>query len=53
MERPSPERFVIGFGFGININTLVDAGRVNIGITAEFVFGVLAVGLTIGMLLKN
>ena len=43
---------VVGFGFGINVNTLIDAGRGNIGITAAFVFGVLAAGLTIGLLLK-
>lgn len=43
---------VIGFGFGINIHTLLDAGKENIGITAGFVFGALAVGIILGMFLR-
>ncbi len=43
---------VIGFGFGINIDVLLSAGKENIGITAGFVFGAMAVGLALGVFLK-
>lgn len=43
---------VIGFGFGINIDVLLSAGKENIGITSGFVFGAMAVGLALGVFLK-
>ncbi|ANH79827.1 hypothetical protein A8C56_01520 [Niabella ginsenosidivorans] len=43
---------VIGFGFGIDIHVLVHAGRENIGVTAGFVLGALAIGILLGALLK-
>jgi len=43
---------VIGFGFGINIQTLLDAGKENIGMTAGFVFGALAAGIALGIFFK-
>ena len=43
---------VIGFGFGIDIHVLLNAGKENIGITGGFVLGALAIGILLGTLLK-
>lgn len=43
---------VIGFGFGIDIHVLLNAGKENIGMTAGFVLGALAIGILLGVLLK-
>jgi uncharacterized integral membrane protein (TIGR00698 family) len=43
---------VIGLGFGINIQVLLNAGKDNIGITTIFVLGVLGMGLLLGRTFK-
>jgi uncharacterized integral membrane protein (TIGR00698 family) len=43
---------VIGLGFGINFNVLLEAGKNNMFTTAFFVFGAMAIGLFLGKLLK-
>jgi uncharacterized integral membrane protein (TIGR00698 family) len=43
---------VIGLGFGINMHTLLKAGKENVGTTTLFVLGVLLVGILLGLFLK-
>jgi uncharacterized integral membrane protein (TIGR00698 family) len=43
---------VIGLGFGINMQSLLKAGKENIGTTTIFVLGVLLVGILLGLCLK-
>ncbi|MCU0339453.1 MAG: putative sulfate exporter family transporter [Spirosomaceae bacterium] len=43
---------VVGLGFGINMQVLLQSGQDNVGITACFVFGVLGTGYFLGKLLK-
>ena len=43
---------VVGLGFGINSQVLLEAGRQNIGTTTAFVLGVLGVGFLLAKLLK-
>jgi uncharacterized integral membrane protein (TIGR00698 family) len=43
---------VIGLGFGIDMQTLLEAGRQNVGITTVFVLGVLGAGFVLTKLLR-
>jgi uncharacterized integral membrane protein (TIGR00698 family) len=43
---------VIGLGFGINVQVLLKAGRENVGMTTAFVFGILLIGIILGVFLK-
>src|SRR3546814_19707955 len=43
---------VIGFGFGIDIQVLLIAGKENIGVTSAFVLGALITGILLGYLFK-
>jgi uncharacterized integral membrane protein (TIGR00698 family) len=43
---------VIGLGFGIDMHSLLKAGKENIGTTTIFVLGVLLVGILLGLCLK-
>ena len=43
---------VVGLGFGINVQVLLEAGRQHLGVTTAFVLGVLGAGLLLGKLLR-